>query len=187
LTLRSAGLLVCIVATHAGAVGGVPTGAVVDNVFVHALLSGAAIEPIPSSAGFATIARALQRRTGDDSPVFVDAKRVVRFEQQARCGRVMFKLVQPASVRPASGLGAQLNICEDGLPPLRVCQDQLNVLVPATVKCRDGSNPQDTAEVAAAIQAAIAGGDINAEEARRRAIEQAKAFAAARAASGGAR
>jgi len=88
------------------------------------------------------------------------AQRVVRFTQQSRCGRVRFALAQPASKKVWPAFGGQMNVCEDGQPPLRTCPEHQSVLVPATSVCATGKPPVDTEEVAAAIRAATNAGAI---------------------------
>lgn len=157
------------------------------NLFTDALRNGEASAPAPAVRLFDGALQALRQQTGDPGPIHVKARRLVRFTQQARCGRVVFALYQPSSHHAWPSLGGQLNICEDGLPPLRACDDRPKLLVPPTSTCPDKSSPHDTAEVAAAIGAALAGGDITPEEARRRTADRAKAAAPqGKPASGGA-
>ena len=144
-----------------------------SNLFVDALRNGDANVPAPGTGLFDGALRSLQDQSGNPGQIFVKAKRVARFVQQAHCGRVAFALWQPASNHAWPALGGQLNICEDGQPPLRVCDDRPNVLVPHTSLCRDKSAPHDTAEVAAVIASALAAGDITPQQAQQRARDQA--------------
>ena len=123
------------------------------NVIVRALVDGRASDPVPDIPVFRQAVAALQRQAGDPGPIHVQAMRLQRFEQQARCGRVVFAMWQPSSNKAWPAIGGELNICEDGQPPLRVCKDGPGVLVPSASTCRDQSAPQDTPEVAAAIAA----------------------------------
>lgn len=125
------------------------------NVFAAALIHGRAAAPIPLRPGqFTKIVQNLQAHSGSMEPVSILAARVLSFKQQPRCGRVQFALGQPASKIVFAAFGGQMNVCEDGQPPLRTCEDRPNVLVPATGVCPNGKSPVDTEEVAAAIRAA---------------------------------
>lgn len=126
------------------------------NVFVQALVGGRSSKPLPVKAEFLSIEQAIHERTGDTGPILVEAVRVVRFRQQAKCGRVAFMVVQPSSHRGWTDLGGQINICEDGGPPWKVCPERPGVLVPPGRQCADGTTGVDTPEVAAAIRAAQA-------------------------------
>ena len=55
-------------------------------------------------------------------------------------------------------VGGQINICEDGLPPWRVCQADPSKLVTPDTICQDGKAATDTPEVAQAIAQAQAKG-----------------------------
>ena len=145
------------------AAGGLPFA----NVIVRALVDGRASEPLPDLPMLRQAVVAMQQQAGDSGPIVVQAMRMQRFVQQARCGRVVFGMSQPSSHKAWPALGGELNICEDGLPPLRVCKDRPNVLVPASSNCRDGSAPQDTTEVASAISAALNRGGLTVDQAKR--------------------
>jgi hypothetical protein len=154
---------------------GVGTAFAAGNVFVTALQAGEAFAPLPTNGIFVGAISALQQQSGDSSPIFIKVRRVSRFVQQSRCGRVVFGLAQPATKKVWPQLGGQLNICEDGLPPLGVCSDSPSVLVPRTATCKDRSSPQDTPEVAAALRNALANGDISPEQLREQILQQHKA------------
>ena len=134
------------------------------NVLVRALIEGNAVEPLPARPEYSQVMRMLQQQAGDDGPIAIRAARLVRFEQQPRCGRIVYALSQPSSRRVWSDLGGQLNMCEDGQPPLRQCAAKPGTLVPPDSKCADNSAPQDTPEVAKAIQNAIAHGSLTREQ-----------------------
>jgi hypothetical protein len=93
-------------------------------------------------------------------------QRVARFEQQPRCGRVAFALAQPATKRVWPAAGGELNLCEDGRPPLKMCPGQPAVLVPARGHCAGGAAPVDTPELAQAISAALNAGGLSIEQLR---------------------
>ena len=125
------------------------------NVFAAALIRGRATAPIPLRPGqFTKIVETLQRRSGSSEPVSILAARVVSFKQQPRCGRVQFAFGQPTAKIVFAAFAGQMNVCEDGQPPLRTCLDRPGVLLPANGACKDGRPPVDTEEVAAAIRAA---------------------------------
>ena len=143
-------------------------GAPASNAFVEALVTGHGHSPFPEGPAFASVLAALHRQTGDAGLIVVNAERVARFASQPHCGRVAYVVAQPSSHAVWSNLGGQLNLCEDGLPPLRQCHGRPGTLVPPTRRCADGSTPEDTPEVAAAIRASFERGYISADEARQR-------------------
>jgi len=146
-----------------------PAGAqAASNAFVEALITGRGQALFPESPAFASVREALNRQTGDAGPIVVKTERVARFASQPHCGRVAYVVAQPSSHTVWPNLGGQLNLCEDGLPPLRQCHGRPGTLVPPTRPCADGSTPEDTPEVAAAIRASFERGYISADEARRR-------------------
>lgn len=125
------------------------------NVFADALINGRATAPVPQRAGQASkVLARLQTISGSTEPVSIIAARVTRFTQQPHCGRVQFAFGQPQAHVIFKAFAGQMNVCEDGQPPLRVCPDRLGVLVPAAATCANGRPPVDTDEVAAAIRGA---------------------------------
>lgn len=131
-----------------------------DNVFVRAVVKGAASAPLSNGPETQSARQAVERRTGSNAPLYIEAKRIVRFAQQPSCGRVVFIIAQPATHTAWQDMGGQLNICSDGEPPMRACRGAPDKLVPAEAACADGTRPVDTAEVNAAIQDAIRGGSL---------------------------
>lgn len=134
-----------------------------ENVFIRALIDGKASDPVPDIPQYQTAIKIVQQRTGSDAPLTMYAARVKRFEQQPQCGRVLFLIGQQATNTAWRDMGGQLNICENGDPPLRMCKGAPDKLLPAESFCPDGSRPVDTPEVAAAILAAVAQGSITPE------------------------
>jgi hypothetical protein len=125
------------------------------NVFAAALIQGRATAPIPLRPGqFTKILETLQARSGSNEPVSILAARVLSFKQQPRCGRVQYAFGQPTAKIVFAAFAGQMNVCEDGQPPLRTCPDRPTVLIPANGACPSGKPPVDTEEVAAAIRAA---------------------------------
>jgi hypothetical protein len=147
------------------------------NVLVLALTQGSASAPLPDEPLLQRALQAIRARTGDPGPFEIEAKRVARFSSQQRCGRVAFAVAQPSSHHVFPQLGGELNLCEDGQPPLRHCADNPGTLVPATAHCRNGAQPVDTEEVAAAIQASVSRGGLLPQEARAKFARQAAAAA----------
>ena len=132
-----------------------------QNVFAAALVDGYAATPAPvRSPAAVRVLESLQAQSGSKEPISLVAQRVVRFTQQSRCGRVRFALAQPAAKKVWPAFGGQMNVCEDGQPPLRTCPERQSILVPATSVCASGKPPVDTEEVAAAIRAATSAGAI---------------------------
>ena len=132
-----------------------------NGVFAQALVNGTASAPVPlMNKQFAPVIHALQEKTHDAGPIMIQAKRLFKFQQQSRCGRVIFTLAQPSSDSVWS-IGGQLNVCEDGLPPWGICKEKPTILVAPTDRCLDKSAPQDTPEVAQAIKDALANGDLS--------------------------
>jgi hypothetical protein len=79
---------------------------------------------------------------------------------------VAFALAQPATKRVWPAAGGELNLCEDGRPPLKMCPGQPAVLVPPQGHCAVGVAPVDTPEVAQAISAALKAGGLSVEQLR---------------------
>lgn len=141
------------------------------SLFVEALQSGRASSPLPVDRPFKSGVAAIEARTGRHGQVEILAWRIERFTQQSKCGRIGFIPYQATSNSAFPEMGGELNICEDGMPPLRVCA---NVgLVPYTAKCPDGTAPQDTDEVKAAIAAALSRGGLTQQQVARQ-IQDAK-------------
>ena len=135
------------------------------GVFVDALVNKTASGPIASFPAIQATVKELQASTRDSSPLEIRAQLLQRFTQQPKCGRIVFAVAQATTQTVWPQMGGQLNICEDGLPPLRVCADRPAVLVPPNSKCDSGKIAQDTPEVAKAIAAALKSGNITSEQA----------------------
>lgn len=143
------------------------------NLFVRALTTGSASAPLPTEGKFSPAIKSLQTLTGDTGPIIIEARRIVRFQQQAHCGRVGFIIVQPSAKRGWPELGGQLNICEDGAPPWKFCKGLPNVLVAPNQACADKSPSLDTPEVAQAIRDAIASGSLSESQVLQRSADDA--------------
>ena len=151
-------------------VAGSPLAMTVDQLtFVQALKLGHAEGPIPAEQPFPQVAAAMQARTGNMGPITVMSFRITRFDQQPNCGRIGFGLYQQSTNTFWGEVGGQMNICENGFPPSRVCPDEPNVLVPYNAPCANGKMSVDTQEVAAAIANAIKGGSLSIAEGTKRA------------------
>jgi len=139
-----------------------------QSVLTLALANGSASAQLDDNGQYAIAISAIHQRTGDLGPVVVLARRIVSFKEQQRCGRVAFIVAQPSSSIAWTDMGGELNICDDGDPPLRTCKANPGKLVLAESACADGSSPVDTPEVAAAIKNAVAAGGMVPREAARR-------------------
>jgi len=134
-----------------------------DSPMVLALRVGRASTALPESQGAQLIAQRIQRQTGSQGAVTVEYVRIARFVSQPRCGRVGYALYQKSSNTYWAQFGGQLNICDDGAPPLRTCKGAAELVRPDT-QCVDGSFPVDTPEITAAIAKAVAGGSMTGEQ-----------------------
>lgn len=138
-----------------------------ESVLTQAVVEGKASAPLDDNGQFSTAIAAIRKKTGNDGAVMIYAARVLTFSQQPRCARVAYVIAQPDAHLAWPDMGGQLNICEDGQPPLRMCDGHPGRLVLANSLCPDRSTPVDTPEVAAAIQAAVAAGGMTPEDASR--------------------
>lgn len=155
----AASLLPALVPTIAVA-GAPPT-----SVFSQAAMDGEASATIPDDGEFSAAVKIVKSRTGDNGPVVLVARRLVKFEQQPQCARVGFVIGQPSARVLYTDMGGQLNICANGEPPQRMCKSHPSKLVAPDTPCPDGSMPVDTPEVAAAIAAALATGSLSPQKA----------------------
>ena len=128
------------------------------NPFIDGLIEGRSKSEFVDPR-FAKPAQELKAQTKSDAPLFLVVERITRFKNQARCGRIKFWIEQPATNSKWYQLGGELNICEDGMPPWGVCPNEQ--MAPTNAKCADGTQPQQTEEVKAAIQAAIDRGGVS--------------------------
>ena len=128
--------------------------------FLAALKSGVAYGVLPSNRYTEDVARRIQAKTGSNGEITVSAVRVLRFSEQPNCGRVSFGLYQESTKTFWGQFGGQINICEDGSPPLRMCKQSPSRLVAVDATCADNSRPIDTPEVESAINDAVAKGGL---------------------------
>lgn len=142
------------------------------SVLTQAVVDGKANAPLDDNGQFAAAIASIKQRTGNDGPVMLYAARILTFKEQPRCGRVAYVIAQPSAHLAWPDMGGQLNICEDGQPPLRMCAGHPDKLVLANSLCPDRSTPADTSEVTAAIQAAVAGGSMTPEDASKMVRQQ---------------
>lgn len=138
-----------------------------DSPMVRALRDGRASAPLPPSPRVDLVVRKIREASGSQGDVTLEAVRIARFTAQPTCGRVAYGLYQKSSNTFWGQFGGQLNICEDGAPPQRMCKG-VQGLVPASSSCPDGSAPVDTPEVGAALARAAAGGSLTLEQFRAR-------------------
>ena len=153
------GIVLCVGATVASAPS-FASNSDLMNVFSRAIVDGAASAPVPDLPEFKNAIKVVETRTGSDAPLVIYARRVIRFSHQPRCGRVVFIIGQPATHTAWKDMGGQLNICDNGDPPLRMCKSAPNKLVPFDAACAGGASPVDTPEVSAAIHEAVSEGSV---------------------------
>ncbi len=134
------------------------------NVFLDALNKGESTAPIIITDTTAPVIRAMQHSTGSSGDIMIHAKLIKRFVQQSHCGRINFYLEQPSSKHVWPEIGGQFNICEDGLPPWRVCKANPTNLVPPNASCPNGQPSVDTPEVQAAIEESLKHGSLSREQ-----------------------
>jgi hypothetical protein len=135
------------------------------DLMSEALVHGSAQMPLDADGMFGRAVTAIRASTNDAGPVVLYTQRLQMFKDQPRCGRVLFVVGQPSAHQVWPELGGQLNICENGDPPQRVCRNAPGKLVLANARCSDGTTPIDTPEVKQAIDAAVAAGSMKPEDA----------------------
>ena len=135
---------------------------------VKALIEGQAQAPFPKEKGFERIEEMLKQRTHNSGEIIIQFQRISRFKEQAHCGRISMYAAQPATKSVWPEIGGDLNICDNGYPPLRICPEQPKILVTPDVNCQGGKSPVDTAEVKAAIANSLAHGGLTAEQANQK-------------------
>lgn len=134
-----------------------------DSPIVQALHNGRASAALPESQGAQLVAQKIQQQTKSNGEVTVAFVRIARFVSQPQCGRVGYALFQASSNTYWPQFGAQMNVCDDGTPPLRSCKGS-TALVAAEAQCSDGTFPVDTPEINAAIAKAVDGGSMTEEQ-----------------------
>lgn len=144
------------------------------SVFTEALTKGQASVELPNDQQFAPLVQAIRERTRSNGQIMVFAKLITRFKEQPTCGRVAFLVSQPSAHIAWDDLGGQLNICQDGLPPKKMCKSHPGHLYPLGSPCPDGTPAQDTAEVEAAIKRALATGGLSNEQVKAKAAKAAQ-------------
>jgi hypothetical protein len=142
------------------------------SVLTNAVANGSASAPLDDNGQYAAVIAAVKMKTGSNGPLMIYATRVVTFREQPRCGRVAYVIGQPSANLAWPDMGGQLNICDNGDPPLRMCKGDPGKLVLSNSQCADRSAPVDTAEVAAAIRAALAAGGMTPEQAAKMVRQQ---------------
>lgn len=134
------------------------------NVFLNALNTGESTAPLLVTDTTAPVIRAMQHSTGNSGDIMIHAHLIKRFVQQSHCGRIEFNLEQPSSKHVWPEIGGQFNICEDGLPPWRICEANPKVLVPPDASCPNGQRSIDTPEIHAAIEDSLKHGSLSREQ-----------------------
>jgi hypothetical protein len=139
--------------------------------FITALNDGIAYGALPHNVYFESVAQKIQETSGSPGTISLAVVRVLKFARQPACGRVAFAPYQESTKTFWGQLGGQINICEDGSPPMRMCKNAPNVLVPPDADCPDHSKPIDTQEIAAAINDALAKGGLSGQDIHNRLME----------------
>lgn len=134
------------------------------SLFVQALKNGDASKPVPNNPEFDKWISQIKTSTHDTGEIVIHAYRFKKFSQQSTCGRVGYELEQPSTNSRFPEIGGQLNICQNGEPPLMLCKNQIRQLIPANKTCDDGSKPIFTNEVQDAIDNAIKGGSLSKDQ-----------------------
>ena len=138
-------------------------GQVVDTPFSKALIDGEAIVPL-NGPEYSKVVTALQKSTKNDGEIILHFKRLTRFKEQPTCGRLTFYAEQPSTKSIWKNLGGDLNYCEDGLPPLKICPEAPKKLINPDATCKGGTRPIDTPEVALAMKKSLDGGSLTATQ-----------------------
>ena len=136
----------------------------VSQPLIAALQDGVAYGALPQGAYMDMVAKKIKAATGSQGEISLIVVRMLKFKQQATCGRISFAPYQESTKTYWGQVGGQINICQDGSPPLRACKNAPSVLVPLDATCADNSRPVDTKEVADAINDAVAKGGLTGEE-----------------------
>ncbi len=151
-----------------------------DSPMVTALIEGQATSSLPNNPQNLQVIQALQKSTKNDGDILVVFKRITRFKEQNTCGRITMYVAQPASKTTWAQMGGDLNICEDGLPPLKVCAESPKKLVAPDANCKGGRSPIDTPEIKAAIANSLKHGSMTAEQAQAKMKSEAKSMGSAK-------
>lgn len=136
-----------------------------DTPFVAALKDGVAEGPPPPMEMLPLAIKAIQDKTGNKGDITVKAFRIVRFKSQPACGRVSFGLFQASTHTFWGQFGGQLNVCDDGTPPMKMCAGSPALVLPNRF-CKDGSHPIDSPEILQAIATAVKQGGVTPEQMR---------------------
>jgi len=136
-----------------------------ESPLTKALKTGRASAPL-STLGerYNRIGEAIQRTTKSDGEITIDFIRKTKFVKQPNCGRLTLVVVQNSTHLVFEKMGVEFNICEDGLPPRKMCAVNKH-LVNYDATCPGGVAPVDTPEVAAAIAKSLADGGLTKEQA----------------------
>jgi hypothetical protein len=134
-----------------------------DAPMARALRDGRASALLPDGKAMDAAVEFIRAHTGSKGDVTIEFFRMNHFDSQNTCGRVAFGLYQASTKTFWGQFGGQLNVCEDGSPPLRECKGMRGLVRP-DAQCPDGTAPVDTAEIKAAISKALAGGSMSAAQ-----------------------
>ena len=137
-----------------------------ENPILDALAHGEATYSLNSDPKYAKVVQALQKSTKNDGEIIMRFKLVTKFKQQPTCGRVSFWGEQPSTNTKWGQMGGDINYCEDGMPPLRICAENPKQLVAPDANCKGGKAPIDTPEIAAAIKYSLDHGGMTEAQAK---------------------
>ena len=132
-----------------------------DNPAAHALMEGSAQMQFGQDPQSQAQKKFIFDKTGEES--YIGIYRLFRFKQQSQCGRVLVVPVLEKSHKAIRNMALQLNICEDGKPPLQTCNGK--DLVFPDYLCPNGGRPHFTKEVQASVDKAQADGGVDLEHA----------------------
>lgn len=128
-----------------------------------AALKGHVSAPLPDLPDTPKVIELLQKESGSKGPITAEFDLLYKFKSQPSCGRVQMLVVQRSTKTVWPKISAEMNICSNGMPPLRQCAGSAK-LVSADIACPDGSSPIDTPEISESIAKAIAGGGLTAQQ-----------------------
>lgn len=145
------------------------------NPLMVAFKDGIAYGAMPANKLSEVAVQRIHAATGSPGIITIRFDRILKFKQQPNCGRISFAPYQESTKTFYGQMGAQINICEDGSPPLRICTNAPDVLVPSDSICSDKSKPVDTPEITKAINDAVSKGGLTPLDIHNRLTAAAKA------------
>lgn len=141
-----------------------------NSTFAAAITKGHISAPLPSTEENARVIEMLKKQTKSNGEITAEFDRLTLFKSQPNCGRVRMVVVQKSTKTYWPKISAAMNVCSNGLPPLRECKGSLSLVQP-DARCPDGSEPVDTPEVAAAIAKSVSYGGLTIDQVRAQAAQ----------------